>query len=323
MQSQFTSKLNKHIEAFLAEKHALGYIYAEGERYLRHFDEFCQLQFPDASTITKKLAMSWATAHPNENKVGMVRRLSPVRELSRFLQRRDIDAYVIPNIIGGNTNRNFSPHIFTDSELQKIFQASDNLRGSNRQETGHIVAPIMLRLMYCCGLRPFEARQIKRADINMTDGFIFIPESKMRRDRYVVMPDEMVEYCYLYDQQMRKYRPDSEYFFPANNNPDPVFDRHWLARVLERSLNLSGLTEFSGGHPRPYDFRHTFATKTLYRWFREGRDLDAWLPYLSAYMGHANFAHTAYYLHLVPEFFLQLPDKFQKQYAELLPEVPV
>ncbi len=52
-----------------------------------------------------------------------------------------------------------------------------------------------------------------------------------------------------------------------------------------------------------------------------GRDLDNCLPYLSAYMGHAHFEHTAYYIHLVPEYFPQMAKMDLGRFAELLPEV--
>jgi integrase/recombinase XerD len=47
--------------------------------------------------------------------------------------------------------------------------------------------------------------------------------------------------------------------------------------------------------------RHSFATHRLYRWARQGRDLSAALPYLSAYMGHTQLSDTLYYVHLIPE----------------------
>ncbi|MDQ0213128.1 tyrosine-type recombinase/integrase [Arthrobacter bambusae] len=51
----------------------------------------------------------------------------------------------------------------------------------------------------------------------------------------------------------------------------------------------------------PYTLRHNYATRTLTRWVEEGRDLNVWLPYLSAYMGHETYSATAYYIHLLPE----------------------
>ena len=45
------------------------------------------------------------------------------------------------------------------------------------------------------------------------------------------------------------------------------------------------------------------------------------LPYLSAYMGHANFSHTAYYIHLTPEIFLHMSQMDLSRFENLIPEV--
>ena len=42
---------------------------------------------------------------------------------------------------------------------------------------------------------------------------------------------------------------------------------------------MAGITAFEGPKPRVYDFRHTFATECICRWMREGRDIDAMLPF--------------------------------------------
>ena len=51
----------------------------------------------------------------------------------------------------------------------------------------------------------------------------------------------------------------------------------------------------------PYTLRHNYATRTLMRWVEEGKDIEAWLPYLAAYMGHQKYSSTAWYVHLLPE----------------------
>ena len=48
--------------------------------------------------------------------------------------------------------------------------------------------------------------------------------------------------------------------------------------------------------PRPYDLRHTFAVQRLSSWYRQGADLHARLPWLSAYMGHDDILGTETYL---------------------------
>jgi len=37
------------------------------------------------------------------------------------------------------------------------------------------------------------------------------------------------------------------------------------------------------------------------KWIDDGRDVMTLLPYLSTYMGHADFTSTLYYIHLLPE----------------------
>lgn len=54
---------------------------------------------------------------------------------------------------------------------------------------------------------------------------------------------------------------------------------------------------------------------------REGKDLNAMLPYLITYMGHAQLSDTYYYIHLVPGL-LEGMSGFAFSPAEaLLPEV--
>ena len=44
-----------------------------------------------------------------------------------------------------------------------------------------LVMPVIFRLIYTCGLRPQEGRLIKRKDINLEEGVLFIPESKRHK----------------------------------------------------------------------------------------------------------------------------------------------
>jgi integrase/recombinase XerD len=67
--------------------------------------------------------------------------------------------------------------------------------------------------------------------------------------------------------------------------------------------------------------RHAYAVARLNHWIAEGKDIGAYLPYLSMYMGHVNQADTDYYLHLVPEFFPVFRQKAGRISEDLLPEV--
>jgi hypothetical protein len=71
-------------------------------------------------------------------------------------------------------------------------------------------------------------------------------------------------------------------------------------RYMFRRLGLKRSSGQRGG-PRAYDLRHVFAVRRLTQWYREGVDLHARLPWLSAYMGHGNLLGTEVYLTATPE----------------------
>lgn len=320
MRQVFTSSLRDYILRFIEQKHALGYPYIDSERLVSNFDQFCTEHYPNEATITEEIGLGWATIRETEGQKSFCTRVGVVRELAKFMRREGVEAYLIPTDLGRTPSMRYQPHIFTDDELKRIFEASDNLIPSKHDPTCHLVAPVLFRLLYTCGLRPIEGRLIKRQNIDLEHGVLLIPESKGHKDRVVVLSDDMVELCLKYDTMMQALKPDSEYFFPANRK-HPAFCHHWVSDTLWRCWEMADIGAYSGNKPRPYDFRHTMATKTLYRWMKEGRNLDNCLPYLSAYMGHSHFEHTAYYIHLVPEYFPQMAQMDLDRFADLLPEV--
>ena len=322
MSVMYNSGLASQIESFLEEKHALGFKYEENERYLRKFDVMCSEKFPTIDTVTREAGLAWAVASPDEGRAAFSRRMSSVRELARFILRSGKSAFVIPTDCGKVPYRNYVPYIFSHEELELLFDAADNLRPNPYFPVNTIEVPILLRLLYSCGLRPYEGRLILRENIDLDSGTIFIPESKRLKDRIVVMDEAMLELCRKYDSEVRSIIPDSEYFFPCAGRKQSFHNRHWVAQVMRRCLLNAGITDGSGViSPHPYDLRHTFATHTLYRWLKEGKDLDNCLPYLSAYMGHEKFQHTAYYIHLVPDFFPEILPRIQEKFSYIIPEV--
>lgn len=100
-----------------------------------------------------------------------------------------------------------------------------------------------------------------------------------------------------------------------------IYTKEWLNKTMRLTLKKAGIQSYGKQNPRPYDFRHTFATHRLYLWMREGKDLNAMLPYLSAYMGHAQLSDTYYYIHLVPGLFEEMTGFNDSTSNNLIPEV--
>ena len=319
---QFSSRLKEDMEGLLEQKHALGSPYIVSGRILLEFDRFCQKHFPDAETITPELAMAWAVIKPTEKPESFRNRMAPVRELARYMARSGREACTIPKGIVPRQGQRHMPHIFTMDELGKFFQAADSQPVMPGSALRHLQIPVIFRLMYACGLRPNEARLIRTADMSRGCGTLSIPESKGHKDRMVRLPAGLAGICRRYSGHLEAQFPGSEFFFPCQRHGGRHYSAGWLIDAFRCCWEGAGLDAACGNRPRPYDLRHTFATNRLYQWMAEGKDLSVCLPYLSAYMGHASFSATAYYIHLVPEIFSGMSGMDRNRFEGLIPEVP-
>jgi integrase/recombinase XerD len=69
-----------------------------------------------------------------------------------------------------------------------------------------------------------------------------------------------------------------------------------VSQTFTKLARRAGLAARSGAcRPRPHDLRHSFAVATLLDWYRDGGDVAARLPLLSAWLGHADPGSTYWY----------------------------
>ena len=59
--------------------------------------------------------------------------------------------------------------------------------------------------------------------------------------------------------------------------------------------------------------------QNLRRWAADGSDLAVMLPYLSAYMGHADLRGTQYYLRLTADAYPALTAMIQARFGYVIP----
>ena len=317
MKKEFHSRFKNDIIKFLEQKRALGYVYAEEERILWKFDSFCIDNYPSKSILTKNIALKWVEIGNNESPKTRNKRVSLTRGLANYINSVGGDSYVIPcDLFSRDTP--YIPHLYTPEELSAIFSVLDQLQPNSRSPIRHLVIPVMFRMIYCCGLRPKEGRNLLRSDVDLKTGQVVIQDAKNHKDRVVVLSVDMLELCQQYDKNIDAVLPERQYFFPKSN--DSPYQHGGIDKTYRKCL-IDTKISFSGNRPRMYDLRHTFATNVLFRWMKEGKEMYAYLPYLSAYLGHEIFSHTAYYIHLVPQYFSQISDMCLSKHSHLIPEI--
>ena len=213
MMYTFKSCFASQIEDFIAQKNALGFGYLESSRLLRDFDRFCLTHFQEENTLTKELCLAWATKKDTEGNNTFRNRMMPVREFARYLNRNGEAAYILPPDIA-RKDAPYAPYIYTEAEIQAIWNVLDALKPRRGFPVRHFVIPAMVKLLYCCGLRPAEVRRLRVRDVDLDKGRLNIMESKQHRSRIVMMADDVVEMLSNCNAVVSAVMSGREPFFP-------------------------------------------------------------------------------------------------------------
>ncbi|MFT5874451.1 MAG: integrase/recombinase XerD [Clostridium sp.] len=317
MKKDSTSLFTPYIDEMLDFKVHLGYERRTYEGFLNDFSRYCAQYHPTQKCLIKELVLEWCTRRPSESPSGFRRRIIAIREFGKYMEAIGKESYILPSgFASGRTS--FIPYIFSDEELLDFFSTADNMEPSLRSPYRHWIVPVLLRMIYFCGLRPNEGRELHKKDVDLNEGVLFIRKNKSHRERYVPMSEDMRSLCISYNEKLRLFAPESEFFFP--NTEGTAYSAKWLTKQFLSIWEKIRDSECPQ-RVRVYDFRHRFATTVMMQWLDNNEDLYAKLPYLSTYMGHANFSDTAYYIHLLPEKLLRSPTMNWESFAELIPEV--
>jgi integrase len=318
MNYTFKSFLKDKILNFITYKKSLGFSYKANLKCLQNFDLLCFDHFNSETMLSQNICLKWAEKHPNELNKTLNSRVGLIREFARFLIRIGEKAYLLPDNFAKNESK-YLPYIYSKEEIRSIFTACESLNQSKLNKITVIVFTAIIKLLYYCGLRPFEARNLLTQDIDLNNGKIRIINSKGFKSRTVIMDDEVTNMIKNYDSQIKQLLPNRTIFFP--NYKGGLISRKHLPTIFLKVRVKAGIPIHGPNHPRLYDLRHTFATHNLYKWMAEGKDIMSYLPYLSIYMGHANISDTYYYIHFVPELITKIANFKFNSTEYIIPEV--
>jgi len=315
--SDFISEIAPDINAMLDYREALGYSRKHQSVHLKSLDRFCASIYPETSTLTKEIVLDWL----EEQHSGIRQKAAAARLLGKYMRAIGKDAYVLYD--GYMTWPKSQPaYMFSDSELAALFRAVDKTNPTNKEPFLNEIAPVLYRLIYTCGLRPNEGRELKRENINLKAGEILITDTKWKKERLVVMSNDMLSMCRAYDKRREIFARNSEYFFPSWDGGGS-FGKYQLGSYLRDAWKRAHPKVEASKLPniRVYDLRHRFASAALIRWLDSGQPLGTKLAYLRAYMGHRTLSDTAYYIHLLPENLVKSAGIDWASFDELIPEV--
>lgn len=312
------SAVSSRLQGFLIEKHLSGYKFRVQERWLKQFDQYCYDANITEGMLTAGILESFCDRNGQESIMIRQSRLRLLKQFAEYLAKTGHSIGIPPMPDKTFSYPRHEPYIFTNNELKGFFSQIDRWpwtsqsRGNRKK-----IDPVLFRIIYGCGLRIMEALNLKVSDVNLEEGFLYIRNSKNGRDRIVPMSDGLIERCEKYSKKMHALSHPDTYFFPGLCG-GPSSGRSVYGRFREY-LWKAGISH-SGHGPRVHDLRHTFCVHRFKKWVLEGKELTNLMPYLSAYLGHADFRGTEYYLRLTADLYPEIIAKLEYAHGYIVPD---
>jgi len=174
------------------------------------------------------------------------------------------------------------PVILSREELWRMLQTATLLKHK-----------ILIGLLYGCGLRCMEVRNLRLQDLDFHRKLVHIVQSKGNKDRYVPLSGHLI-------RGIQKYIGSAHpklYLFEGTGNPEGKdFDSRYSQRgvqwVVKTVARQAGIIKEVHTHM----LRHSYATHLL----EDGVNIIS----VQKLLGHANIENTMVYLHVC-----QTPDQ--------------
>jgi site-specific recombinase XerD len=115
-------------------------------------------------------------------------KLSHVNKFARYLSSFGIRADMpeLPRVASG-----FAPYVFTADEMAQIFEIADDYMLA--EPASRIIAefPMLLRILYGCGLRLGEAISLTWDEVDLSAGVLTVKVAKNQKQRIAPMGGEL------------------------------------------------------------------------------------------------------------------------------------
>lgn len=292
------SALQDALARYLALRRALGFRLVADGQALERFIAFVEQS--GATHITTDLALRWATRSSEVSPAHQAHQLSRIRLFTEYLSGLDPQTEIPPKgLLQGRYVRP-APYIYSEQQIRDLITAAAALPSVTGLRA-HTYATLF-GLLAVTGLRISEAIALDRGDVDVGEQLLVVRQSKFAKDRLVpVQPSTAAAFAdYVAVRERHHPCPNNRAFFLGERGTRLT---NWIVRHTFVRLSVRTGLRAPGDHngPRLHDLRHTFAVRTVQGWYRDALDVDAQMPLLSTFLGHAHVSDTYWYLSAVPE----------------------
>lgn len=291
------SGLHEAVDDYIAIRRSLGFRLVAYPWMLHDFVDY--LESHGESKVTTQLALEWAQRPGAGSHLSYLgKRLSVVRGFARHIRAFDPDTEVPAAHLMGWQACRATPYIYSEEDIRAVMFAARSLKPELRSLTYQT----LVGLLFVTGARVGEMIGLDRDDIGWDDGVLVIRYSKFGKSRELPMHPSTLDALRHYAEVRDRLcpQPKSSSFFVNTLGRRLAYET--VHQAFNKLTGTAGLRARSENcRPRIHDTRHSLACATLVGWYRAGVDVQAQLPLLSAWLGHAKPENSFWYLSAVPE----------------------
>jgi integrase/recombinase XerD len=317
----FHSSIAGELVDYISLKQALGRRFETQSNILLYLDQFlCTLGKPSLD-LNVETFRQWCQSMGSVSPVTKLDRMHVVRNFCLYRRRRVPTCFVPNTAQFPKARAAVRPYIFSDIEVANLLSHSESMPISVRSPLRAATTRLAVILLYTTGLRRGELLRLTRADYNPLEKTLSIKPSKFHKSRILPLPSDVAREVEQFLKKHKSVRPKMPDDSPLIFTPycgGRAYSSTQLTENLHILFHLGGIKKPDGGLPRIHDFRFSFAVNALLRWYRNGVNVQAKLPFLAAYMGHVSVLSTYYYLRLIEPLASLANSAFAAHYGALI-----
>jgi len=318
----FTSIFADEISAYLALRESQGHNARRERYYFLTLDQYLAAGVK-GKALTPEIVEGWLQSLKMRvnNRIVCI---SHYTQFAKYLHSLGLTAFVPERPM---SDRQYVPYIFSRLELERLFAAADSRffeRESADTKTSKLHFPLILRLLYGCGLRLNEALILRAEDVDLDNGVVLIRKAKGNKDRLIPMDSSLTEIFRQFFVVTGKATNPQALLFENRKGErrKPGWADGWFQWCLKEAGILKPELQRHSRNICPHCMRHTFAVDSLRKQDLAGVDMYTAAPMLSVYLGHVNFCGTQRYIHMSAENSADIVNKTNAYSKGLFPEAP-
>lgn len=181
------------------------------------------------------------------------------------------------------------PNVLSEEEVIAIINSPKNLKHK-----------AVLYTIYSAGLRLGELIRLRITDIRSDDGYLFIKDSKGKKDRHTILSPYLLEILRAY---YKEYKP-SYWLFEGQDGGQ--YSQRSVQNIYRKAVKDTGSNPWS----TPHTLRHSFATHLMQKGVN--------IRYIQSALGHSSTKTTEIYTRV-----LSISNKTLKSPLDSLMESPI